>query len=74
MSRRLCRAGYPRTSSESQVDDIRGQTWGCQVERGHVQVHGATTPVIAKLEKPEALDHLDAILASADGVMIARGT
>ena len=25
------------------------------------------------MEHPEALDHLDAILASADGVMIARG-
>jgi pyruvate kinase len=30
-------------------------------------------PVIAKLERPEALDNLDAILAAADGVMVARG-
>ena len=30
-------------------------------------------PVIAKLEKPEALDNLDAIIAAADGVMVARG-
>ena len=30
-------------------------------------------PVIAKLEKPEALEHLDEILAVAGGVMIARG-
>lgn len=29
--------------------------------------------VIAKLEKPEALEHLDEILDAADGVMIARG-
>lgn len=29
--------------------------------------------VIAKLEKPQALEHLDAILDAADGVMIARG-
>lgn len=29
--------------------------------------------VIAKLERPEALDHLDAILEAADGVMVARG-
>ncbi len=29
--------------------------------------------VIAKLEKPEALDHLEEILEVADGVMIARG-
>jgi len=31
------------------------------------------TPVIAKLEKPEAIDNLDAILAVSDGVMVARG-
>jgi len=30
-------------------------------------------PVIAKLEKPEAVDHLDEILAVTDGVMVARG-
>ncbi len=29
--------------------------------------------IIAKLEKPEALAHLDAILDAADGVMVARG-
>jgi pyruvate kinase len=31
------------------------------------------TPVIAKLEKPEAIESLDAILRVADGVMVARG-
>jgi pyruvate kinase len=30
-------------------------------------------PIIAKLERPQALDHLDSILKNADGVMIARG-
>jgi len=34
---------------------------------------GKKTPVIAKLEKPEAIDHLDEILKVADGVMVARG-
>jgi pyruvate kinase len=34
---------------------------------------GQRTPVIAKLEKPEAIENLDAILAVADGVMVARG-
>ncbi len=29
--------------------------------------------VIAKLERPEALEHLEAILQAADGVMVARG-
>ncbi len=34
---------------------------------------GHNTPVIAKLEKPEAIENLDAILRVADGVMVARG-
>jgi pyruvate kinase len=32
-----------------------------------------TTPVIAKLEKPEAINNLDEILRAASGVMVARG-
>jgi pyruvate kinase len=35
--------------------------------------NGKSTPVIAKLEKPEAIEDLDAILRVADGVMVARG-
>lgn len=38
-----------------------------------IRAHGQSTPVIAKLEKPEALDHLDAIMEVTDGVMVARG-
>jgi pyruvate kinase len=34
---------------------------------------GKATPVIAKIEKPEALENLDEILSVADGVMVARG-
>jgi len=30
-------------------------------------------PVIAKLEKPEALENLDSIIEATDGVMVARG-
>lgn len=41
--------------------------------RDHLQKSGAAIPLIAKLERPEALDNLDAILEAADGVMVARG-
>ncbi len=34
---------------------------------------GKKTPVVAKLEKPQAIDHLDEILAVSDAVMVARG-
>jgi pyruvate kinase len=35
--------------------------------------HKSDVPVIAKLEKPQAIDHLEEILEVADGVMVARG-
>ena len=35
--------------------------------------HGYTTPVVAKIEKFEAIDQIDAILPLCDGVMVARG-
>ena len=38
-----------------------------------IRAAGHSTPVIAKLEKPEAIAHLDAIMAAFDGVMVARG-
>ncbi len=34
---------------------------------------GAATPVVAKIEKPEAIDALEEILDVADAVMVARG-
>jgi pyruvate kinase len=34
---------------------------------------GADIPIIAKIEKPEAIQNLAEIIASADGVMVARG-
>jgi pyruvate kinase len=34
---------------------------------------GADTPIIAKIEKPEALDCIDEILDVSDGLMVARG-
>lgn len=34
---------------------------------------GASTNIIAKIEKPEALEDIDGILDAADGIMVARG-
>ncbi|MGE3271543.1 MAG: pyruvate kinase [Chloroflexota bacterium] len=41
--------------------------------RSIMSQHGRTVPLISKLEKPQAIEHLDAILAASDGVMVARG-
>jgi len=38
-----------------------------------IAAHHSDLPVIAKLEKPQAIDHLEEILEAADGVMVARG-
>ncbi|MCA1696151.1 MAG: pyruvate kinase, partial [Actinobacteria bacterium] len=43
------------------------------VHRAMDEVVGGRLPVIAKLEKPEAVDNLEAIVLAFDGVMVARG-
>jgi pyruvate kinase len=41
--------------------------------RDAMQEAGRVVPIIAKLEKPEAIARLDSILDKTDGVMVARG-
>ena len=41
--------------------------------RNRVSAYGSETWIIAKLEKPQAIEHLDSILEAADGIMVARG-
>ena len=38
-----------------------------------IAAHRSDVGLIAKLEKPQAIDNLDGILETADGVMVARG-
>jgi len=52
---------FVRRSSD--IDDIKRR----------IAAFGKTTPVIAKIEKPEALQDLPAILEKVDGIMVARG-
>ena len=46
-------------------DIMKVKTW--------LNQRGAAIPIIAKIEKPEALQHIDSILDVADGIMVARG-
>lgn len=41
--------------------------------RRFIQRFGRSVPIIAKIEKPDALVNLDEIIKSADGIMVARG-
>ena len=44
------------------------------VARAALRAHGhGAVPIVAKLERPEAIDHLDEILMAVDAVMVARG-
>ncbi len=38
-----------------------------------MDARGARLPVVAKIEKPEAVDNLEAIVLAFDGLMVARG-
>ena len=41
--------------------------------RAIVQAAGADVPLIAKIERPQAVEHLTDIIGVSDGVMVARG-
>lgn len=41
--------------------------------RNMIQGHGGDIPIVAKIERRQAVANLDAILAEADGAMVARG-
>lgn len=45
----------------------------CEHAKRLIMELGGYAPLIAKIEKSEAIEHLDEIIAAADGVMVARG-
>jgi pyruvate kinase len=55
---------FVRTASE--VWDLKGYI-------RQLSAFGRQTPVISKIEKPEAINNIDEIVEASDGVMVARG-
>lgn len=45
----------------------------CSRAQSLIREAGGRAPLVAKIEKAEAIDHLDEIIATADAVMVARG-
>ncbi len=45
----------------------------CSRAKALISEFGGSAPLVAKIEKAEAIDHLDEIIATADAVMVARG-
>jgi pyruvate kinase len=61
-----CGVDYVAMSFVRKADDIHQIREICNA-------WGAPTPVIAKIETPDAVEDLESIVAASDGVMVARG-
>ncbi len=57
---------YIALSFVRRAEDIR-------LVREICQAWGAPTPIIAKVETPDAVENLESVIAASDGVMVARG-
>ena len=44
-----------------------------ELARNRIRELGGNQPIVAKIEKPQAVQQLEAIVAASDGVMVARG-
>ena len=60
------RVDYIALSFVRTAEDVR-------TTRRFIEQSGASIPIIAKIEKPDAIRNLEEIIAAADGIMIARG-
>jgi len=64
------------TTARAYLDELLKQQPPLDLPPGvHPSAHTPvrTVPLIVKLEKPEAIDHLEEILDVSDGIMVARG-
>ncbi len=52
--------------SAQEVRDLKGYI-------SDLSAYGRQTPVISKIEKPEAIQNIDEIIEASDGIMVARG-
>ena len=41
--------------------------------RAEIRKHSLDVPILAKMERPEAVEHAEEIIAAFDGIMVARG-
>ena len=81
------RLSVPSFTEKDREDLNQGLRWGIdyiamsfvrsardvKTVKDFIRKKGYSIPIIAKIEKPEAVEHIDAILDEADGVMVARG-
>ncbi len=66
-----------RFALDNQVDWIALSFVRCEKDirelKKIVDAHPSSAMIIAKIEKPEALEEIDGIIDAADGIMVARG-
>lgn len=59
--------------SAKEINDLRGLIKAAESAPGFERKHEAPIRVIAKIEKREALENIDAIIEAVDAIMVARG-
>lgn len=81
------RLSVPSFTEKDREDLNQGLRWGIdyvamsfvrsardvKIVKDFIRKKGYSIPIIAKIEKPEAVEDIDAILDETDGVMVARG-
>lgn len=57
-----------------EIESLRARLEGiCSVDRDGAEHDGSRIPIVAKVEKPQAVENIEGIAKAADVVMVARG-